>query len=82
MMDVHNNVGIIEKKEIGDEHPYYFCSIYDGRPQQCRDHTFEWSRFCPIGLDVLKPDSMDYLRERIDHGWELVTGRNRFDEIG
>jgi len=53
---------------------YVFCGIYAQRPEQCRTHDFPAHRFCPIGMDVLRPDSADVVRERIDHGAELAEG--------
>jgi Fe-S-cluster containining protein len=49
---------------------YTFCGIYEDRPKQCQDHKFH-SRFCPIGMMTLKPQSLDEVRERINHGWKL-----------
>lgn len=31
------------------------CSIYERRPKECRDHEYP-SKFCPIGMDILKLD--------------------------
>ncbi len=50
---------------------FYFCGDYDNRPEQCQNHSFD-SRFCPIGLDVLKPRTIDDIRIRIDDGWEKI----------
>ena len=48
---------------------FYFCKVYERRPEQCKKHDFP-SRFCPIGMSILKLDSLDAVRERIDEGWE------------
>ena len=52
---------------------FCFCSVYDHRPKECRDHEYP-ARFCPIGLGVLKLDtnSPDAVRQRIDTGWEMI----------
>lgn len=57
--------------EQGD---FIFCEIYEKRPEECVNHKFH-SRFCPIGMDVLKLDDSDKVRARIDSGW------NRTQEI-
>ena len=31
------------------------CLIYENRPAQCRNHEYP-SRYCPIGIDILKLD--------------------------
>jgi len=48
---------------------YVFCGEYKNRPKQCSNHSFD-SRFCPVGIDVLKPKNLDILRQRIDIGYE------------
>ena len=50
---------------------FYFCGIYKNRPQECRSHEF-YSRFCPIGLNVLKPNSIEDIKRRIDDGYMLT----------
>jgi len=53
---------------------FFFCSEYKNRPEQCKNHTYPY-RFCLIGLDVLKLNDVDKIRERIDTGYELtITG--------
>jgi hypothetical protein len=53
---------------------FFFCSEYKNRPEQCKNHTYPY-RFCLIGLDVLKLNDIDKIRERIDTGYELtITG--------
>jgi len=54
---------------------YYFCGDYDNRPEQCRNHQFD-SRFCPIGLSILKLKTIDDIRIRIDDGWEKIKRLN------
>jgi len=52
------------------EKNYYYCSDYEHRPKECRNHEYP-ARFCPIGLTVLKliyPGDLDKIRERIDTG--------------
>lgn len=46
------------------------CSIYDRRPQQCRDHGHAGYRYCPIGIDVLGYAYPDQVARRIDAIWE------------
>jgi Fe-S-cluster containining protein len=50
---------------------FYFCSVYDKRPEQCKNHDFP-VRFCPIGISILKPTGSQEISERIDAGWELI----------
>ena len=51
---------------------FYVCSDYHNRPKQCEHHMFS-SRFCPIGLDVLKlNNNIEHIRKRIDDGWEII----------
>lgn len=50
---------------------FVFCSKYESRPQQCQKHEYP-SRFCPIGIDLLKLKNIDAIRERIDDGWEII----------
>ena len=52
---------------------FRFCSDYKNRPHEYANHEFH-SRFCPIGMDVLKLDNLDSIRRRIDKGWELIKG--------
>jgi hypothetical protein len=51
---------------------FFFCNDYENRPTECRNHYFD-SRFCPIGLNVLKPRSLDWIRARIDAGFEKIS---------
>jgi len=53
---------LMEEDEHGNKKPckhlkensgFYYCTIYNQRPEQCRKHGFPDSKFCPIGLDVL-----------------------------
>ena len=58
---------------------YIFCSIYQKRPKECSNHEFD-TRFCLIGLDVLKfdsnnPSDIDKIRFRIDDGDEKIQKR-------
>ena len=50
---------------------FCFCLVYDCRPKECQNHEYP-SQFCPIGLGVLKLDSLDTIRQRIDDGWERI----------
>ena len=52
---------------------FYFCKDYENRPFECRNHSFMFNH-CPIGIDVCKIQTLDQLRIRIDHGWELIKG--------
>ncbi len=64
---------------------FYFCGIYKTRPVECKNHEF-YSRFCPIGLDVLKLRSINEVRERIDDGYikckELVGPVAKLVNVG
>jgi hypothetical protein len=46
---------------------FYFCRIYDRRPDERRKHSFP-SRFCPIGMDKLKLNTPEKVAQRIDEG--------------
>ena len=69
---------------IGSECPklvlvdtFYFCSDYKMRPKECVNHGFHFSRFCPIGLDILNLKDLDSIRSRIDEGFGLIKGGKR-----
>ena len=50
---------------------FCFCTIYKNRPDQCEKHDFP-SRFCPIGMDVLKlsyPEDVEKIRMRLEIGY-------------
>lgn len=49
---------------------FFFCKDYEDRPHRCKDHQFD-SRFCPIGMDVLRIKSIEEMRNRIDKGYSL-----------
>ncbi len=55
------------------EDDFHFCGIYPHRPKECSNHEYQ-SRFCSIGIDVLKinPQDSDALRKRIDNGWDKI----------
>jgi len=56
---------------------FFFCSIYEKKPKECKNHTYPY-RFCLIGLNVLKLNDIDKIRERIDTGYEITHhGRQR-----
>ena len=64
---------------------FFFCSVYDHRPKECVNHEYQ-SRFCPIGLDVLKLDinDPDSIRRRLDDGYEMIKAGvpiNRKQEV-
>ena len=50
---------------------FIFCGDYEHRPEECSNHFFPM-RFCPIGMDVLKLQSLDEVRIRIDKGYEYI----------
>jgi len=45
--------------------PIASCKIYDKRPKECVNHEYP-SRFCPVGIDILKLDYEDTV-QRIQH---------------
>lgn len=50
---------------------FFFCNIYEKRPIECENHEFH-SRFCPIGMDVLKlsyPEDVEKIRVRLEIGY-------------
>jgi hypothetical protein len=49
----------------------HFCSTYNNRPSECENHKFS-SRFCPIGIDMLKLSDIEDIRKRIDDGWKII----------
>lgn len=60
---------------------FHFCGSYESRPEVCINHTFHGSRFCPIGLDILKleyPRDTERIRERIDFGYAKIK---QMDEV-
>ena len=51
---------------VKQEGTFYLCGDYERRPKECRNHEYH-TRFCPIGMDVLKlhyPDDLDKIRDR------------------
>jgi len=59
---------------------FYFCSIYQDRPDDCVNHDFGFARFCPIGMSKLQLNANDVMdikkiRRRIDEGWEIIKER-------
>lgn len=52
--------------------PAYLCAIYHIRPEQCRAHSFNGHRWCPIGLSVVQPAAPDVVARRIDAVFEYV----------
>ena len=56
---------------------FVLCGTYKTRPFQCKNHSFP-SRACPVGMNVLGIISPDELRIRIDVGYALATGRDKF----
>jgi hypothetical protein len=59
------------KTVISDGETYYFCIIYDKRPEQCKNHTFDANK-CPIGHDVLNIQSADEANRRINKGYAII----------
>lgn len=53
---------------IKQDGTFFFCSIYENRPDQCSQHKFD-CRFCPIGMDFLKLDNPTRAYERINLGY-------------
>ena len=49
---------------------FFFCGDYANRPDQCYKHKFD-SRFCPIGISILKLKDPIDISLRIDEGWEI-----------
>lgn len=66
---------------ITEEDGYYFCGDYEHRPQECVNHKFD-SRFCPIGLSVLKLTDADAIRNRIDTGYKKIYEIERIVKKG
>lgn len=58
---------------------FYFCGDYDNRPEQCKNHEFEWARFCPIGIDKLQISDPQDAYNRINEGYEII--KRGFREI-
>ena len=48
------------------------CSVYSGRPQQCKDHEFP-AKFCPVGVDVLKLDRGEAANRVQRNDWILYA---------
>lgn len=60
----------MERVTLGGEE-FFFCRIYDNRPAACANHQFP-SRFCPVGIDVLRITEAGEVARRIDRGWEYL----------
>lgn len=50
---------------------FYFCGIYENRPEECRNHKFPF-RHCPVGVDILGLDDPIKIAQRIDKGYDLL----------
>jgi hypothetical protein len=50
----------------------FLCSIYEKRPQVCKDHEYPY-KHCPIGIDILKIVDAQGISKRIDEGYQLLT---------
>lgn len=64
---------------VQQEGTFYLCGDYENRPARCANHEYP-SRFCPIGMDVLKlhwPDDLDKIRQRIDYVHERLLTKRR-----
>jgi hypothetical protein len=62
------------------EGTYFLCSDYENRPDGCKNHSFD-SRFCPIGLSILKPSSIEEIRYRIDEGYRMICELLKQSEV-
>lgn len=51
---------------------FTFCSQYDARPKQCRDHGFEFARWCPVGIQALGIERPDAACSRSDEAFRLL----------
>ncbi len=52
---------------------FWFCGIYEKRPQVCKDHEYP-HKHCLIGMDILKlTTDPQEIWKRIDRGYELLT---------
>jgi hypothetical protein len=56
---------------------FFFCRIYDSRPEQCTAHTYLNYKYCPVGLGVRNLKHAIDLSRTIDFGWELLKSYNR-----
>lgn len=65
-----NPFGDFPCKHLIEKGTFFFCGIYEKRPEQCRNHEFH-AHYCPVGVDVLKLESPQRVAQRIDEGWEL-----------
>lgn len=57
------------------QNTFYFCSIYNHRPAQCREHRYPF-KHCPIGIDILKVDAGWEVWQRIEQGYLLLKEKN------
>jgi len=57
----------------------YYCSIYETRPEQCRNHSFP-TRYCPIGFEKLSLSNPQEVAMRIDYCWDVIT--KKLEESG
>ncbi len=51
---------------------FYFCGIYESRPDECKNHDFP-SRICPVGLEKLGRLDAQQAAQRIDKGYAILT---------
>ncbi len=49
---------------------FFFCSIYDRRSEECRNHTYPF-KICPVGMEKLSLIDDD-ISLRIETGWAML----------
>ena len=50
---------------------FYFCSIYNRRPERCVKHEF-YQNICPVGLNNLRYSDINSVVQRIDNKYSLI----------
>jgi hypothetical protein len=56
---------------------FVFCGIYNKRPKECKNHNFPASK-CPVGISVLRLQSAEDCRIRLDEGYEIIQRDSQY----
>lgn len=53
------------------EEDIYYCSDYENRPKECRDHDYN-SRVCPVGVNTLNLINDKMIQDRMEKVWGVI----------
>jgi Fe-S-cluster containining protein len=58
---------------------FYFCAIYDRRPEECRKQDFP-AILCPIGASKLNINSIEDARKRLEKGRKVMYEARKLED--